>query len=115
MIAVGSEYLRIISWNYVASGLIFVASSTFQAMGNTVPSLVTSAVRITLVAIPAVLLSRTPGFQLVWIWYLSVASVFVQLTLSMLLLRREFRRRLAFAVQPARASTSPEPAEAVSG
>jgi len=115
VIAVGSEYLRIISWNYVASGLIFVASSTFQAMGNTVPSLVTSAVRITLVAIPAVLLSRTPGFQLVWIWYLSVASVFVQLTLSMLLLRREFRRRLAFAVQPARASTSPEPAEAVSG
>jgi putative MATE family efflux protein len=93
----GEEYLRIISWNYVASGLIFVASSMFQAMGNTVPSLIASAVRITLVAIPALLLSRQPEFELRWIWYLSVAAVIVQLTLSMLLLRREFGRRLQFA------------------
>src|SRR6185436_16092698 len=52
VIAVGVEYLRIVSWNYVASGLIFVASSMFQAMGNTMPSLIASAVRILLVAIP---------------------------------------------------------------
>ena len=96
VIAVGEEYLRIISWNYVASGLIFVASSMFQAMGNTVPSLVTSAVRIAMVAIPAFILARAPGFQLHWIWYLSVGSVLVQLTLSMLLLHREFGRRLRF-------------------
>jgi putative MATE family efflux protein len=96
VIAVGDEYLRIISWNYVASGLIFVASSMFQAMGNTVPSLVTSGVRIVVVAIPAITLSRLASFQLNWIWYLSVLSVLVQLTLSMLLLRREFRRRLRF-------------------
>ncbi|MGQ0650365.1 MAG: MATE family efflux transporter [Gemmatimonadaceae bacterium] len=92
----GAEYLRIVSWNYVASGLIFVASSMFQAMGNTVPSLVTSAVRIGIVAIPAVMLSRLPGFQLHQIWYLSVGAVFVQLALSMWLLRREFGRRLRF-------------------
>jgi putative MATE family efflux protein len=49
VIAVGAEYLRIISWNYVPSGLIFVASSMFQAMGNTVPSLVASGVRIALI------------------------------------------------------------------
>jgi putative MATE family efflux protein len=97
VIAVGDEYLRIISWNYVASGLIFVASSMFQAMGNTMPSLMTSAVRILLVAIPSVFLARTPGFQLHWLWYLSVASVFVQMVLSMLLLRREFGRRLAWS------------------
>jgi putative MATE family efflux protein len=96
VIQVGAEYLRIISWNFVASGLIFVASSMFQAMGNTIPSLVTSAVRILLISIPAIALSRTPGFQLNWIWYISVASVFIQLALSMLLLRREFDRRLSF-------------------
>ena len=96
VIAIGVEYLRIISWSYVASGLIFVASSTFQAMGNTIPSLLTSAVRIGLVAIPVVFLARLPGFQLHWIWYLSLASVYVALTVSMLLLRREFRRRLRF-------------------
>ncbi|HEY8175204.1 MAG TPA: MATE family efflux transporter, partial [Gemmatimonadaceae bacterium] len=90
-------YLRIISWNFVAAGLIFVNSSMFQAMGNTLPSLVTSAARIVLVAIPAVALSRVPGFQLRWIWYLSMGSVLVQLALSMWLLNREFSRRLAFA------------------
>jgi hypothetical protein len=39
---VGEEYLRIVSWSYMASGVIFVASSMFQAMGNTIPSLVSS-------------------------------------------------------------------------
>jgi len=97
---VGTTYLRIVSWNFVASGLIFVAGSMFQAMGNTVPSLVSSGARILLVAVPAILLSRTPGFQLVWIWYLSAGAVIVQLAISMLLLRREFTRRLAFPSQP---------------
>ncbi|HJU75385.1 MAG TPA: MATE family efflux transporter [Gemmatimonadaceae bacterium] len=98
VIAVGGDYLRIVSWNYIASGLIFVASSMFQAMGNTIPSLIASAARIALVAIPAFILARLPGFQLNWIWYLSVAAVIVQLTISMLFLRREFSRRLTFAV-----------------
>ena len=100
VLAVGSEYLRIVSWNFVASGLIFVASSMFQAMGNTVPSLVASGTRILIVAVPAIVLSRAPAFQLNWIWYLSVGAVFIQLAISMLLLRREFTRRLAFASQP---------------
>jgi putative MATE family efflux protein len=104
VIAVGEEYLRIISWNYVASGLIFVASSMFQAMGNTIPSLIASAVRIVLIAIPAVALSRLPGFQLHTIWYLSMGAVFVQLALSMFLLRREFGRRLNFAVPHVKAA-----------
>jgi Na+-driven multidrug efflux pump len=95
-ITYGADYLRIVSWNYVASGLIFVTSSMFQAMGNTIPSLISSTVRITLVAIPAVMLSRLPGFQLNWIWYLSVVAVFVQLGISLLLLRHEFARRLRF-------------------
>jgi putative MATE family efflux protein len=94
VISVGEEYLRIISWNLIASGLIFVTSSMFQAMGNTMPSLVTSALRILLVAIPAIVMSRMPGFQLHWIWYLSVGAVLVQLGVSLLLLRREFRKRL---------------------
>jgi putative MATE family efflux protein len=96
VIAVGEEYLRIVSYTFVPSGLLFVASSMFQAMGNTVPSLVSSAVRIILVAIPALILSQQAGFQLHWIWYLSVGAVFVQLTVSTLLLRREFGRRLTF-------------------
>jgi putative MATE family efflux protein len=94
VIAAGTRYLRIISWNFVASGIIFVASSLFQAMGNTMPSLIASAVRITIVVVPGLALARQPGFGLHWIWYLSAAAVWVQLSLSLLLLRREFGRRL---------------------
>lgn len=94
VVAIGEEYLRIVSWNFIASGLIYVSSSMFQAMGNTVPALLASVVRIVIVAIPALALARVAGFQLTWIWYLSVGSVLVQLALSLGLLRREFARRL---------------------
>jgi putative MATE family efflux protein len=96
VIAVGAEYLRIISFNSFASGLIFVSSSMFQALGNTLPALGSSAIRILLLAVPALLLSRLPGFQLRWIWYLSVASVLIQMSLNLMLLQREFRRKLTF-------------------
>jgi putative MATE family efflux protein len=101
VIDMATEYLRIISVNYVASGIIFVASSMFQALGNTIPSLIASAARITLIAVPALVLARLPNFHLNWIWYLSVASTWVQLALALLLLRREFRRRLNFGVAAA--------------
>ena len=42
-VAVGEEYLHVVAFNFVASGVIFVSSSMFQAMGNTMPSLITSA------------------------------------------------------------------------
>jgi putative MATE family efflux protein len=96
VIDVGTEYLKIVSFTFIASGLIFVNSSMFQAMGNTIPSLFTSAVRIVLVTIPAFVLSKASGFQLRWIWYLSLGAVVAQLTLSLWLLRREFAKRLRF-------------------
>lgn len=97
VVAVGAEYLRIVSWNFVASGVIFVCSSTFQAMGNTVPALVSSFVRIALVVPAAFLLARVAGFELSWIWYLTVATVTLQMALSLFLIRLEFRSRLEFA------------------
>jgi hypothetical protein len=46
------------------------------------------------VAAPAYLLSRNPGFELRWIWYLSVTGVYLQLFGNLWLLRREYARRL---------------------
>ena len=94
----GGEYLRIIAWNFVASGVIFVSSSMFQGMGNTLPALGSSSVRVLLFVVPAFLLSRLPGFQLWHLWYLSVASVWAQLGINLLLLRREFARKLGAPV-----------------
>jgi putative MATE family efflux protein len=101
VIVVGEEYLRIVSWNFVASGLVFVCSSMFQALGNTMPSLFASFFRLGIIAIPSMLLARLPGFQLVWIWYLSVLAIFIQLTITMLLLRRELRLKLDTPQAPA--------------
>ncbi|MCU0627517.1 MAG: MATE family efflux transporter [Gemmatimonadaceae bacterium] len=108
VIATGTEYLRIISWNYVASGLIFVASAMFQAMGNTVPSLVASGVRMALVIVPVLVLARRPGFELHVVWYLAVATVYLQLAISLVLLRWQFARRLVFTGE-ARPAAAPAP------
>jgi putative MATE family efflux protein len=96
VIAVGDEYLRIVAWNFVASGVIFVASSMFQAMGNTMPPLATSFGRLIATAVPIVLLAQLAGFQLWWIWYVSVLSLWLHMAANLWLLNREFRRRLAF-------------------
>jgi putative MATE family efflux protein len=107
VVAVGNEYLRIISWNFVASGLIFVCSSMFQAMGNTMPSLIASVSRVVVIAVPALMLARMPGFELRWIWYLSAAAVMLQLAIVLLLLRREFRLRLDSMTAPVIAESAP--------
>jgi putative MATE family efflux protein len=97
VLAVGGEYLSIVAWNFIPSGIVFVSSSMFQALGNTIPPLVSSFLRTSLLVIPAVLMSRAAGFALHWIWYLSVGCVAFHALLNVLLLRREYRRKLAFA------------------
>jgi putative MATE family efflux protein len=96
-VAVGAEYLRVISWNYIATGLIFTCSGMFQALGNAWPSLLSSACRLFTFVLPAVWLSGQPGFTLTQLWRLSVATVTLQALMSTLLLLREFRRRLGAA------------------
>jgi len=93
--AVGVEYLRIVVLNFVASGITFVSSSMFQALGNTIPSLMTSGLRLAITVVPAILLSRLAGFQLTWIWYLSAVAVVLQMAANLILLQREFRLKLA--------------------
>jgi putative MATE family efflux protein len=110
VLAVGGEYLKIVAWNFVPSGIVFVSSSMFQAMGNTIPSLVSSIIRTSLLVIPAYLMSRVNGFALHWIWYLSVAVVAIHMTLNLLLLRREYRRKLTFTAAAPAAAPGPAPA-----
>jgi MATE family, multidrug efflux pump len=94
LISIAAGFLHVISWNFMATGLIFTCSGMFQALGNTMPSVISSATRMLTFAIPAVWLSTRPGFQIRHIWLLSVATVMLQVIVSLLLLRREFRRRL---------------------
>jgi len=103
VIAVGADYLRIISWNFVAQGIIFSCSGMFQALGNTLPPLYSSATRLLTFALPAFWMSTRPGFELRHVWYLSVATVTCQMLLSLWLLMRELRRREQAVAVPATA------------
>jgi putative MATE family efflux protein len=96
VIAFGSDYLRIVAFNFVAAGVVFTSSSIFQGLGNTLPPLFSSATRLILFVLPAVLLSRRAGFEIKYVWFLSVGSQLLQACFNLLLLRWELRRKLNF-------------------
>lgn len=100
----GVEILRITSLNFLAVSLGMSCFGVLSGLGNTVPTLVSSAARIALVVAPTSWLATLPGFRPVWLWEISVAAQFVQVGLNLYFLRREFDRRLgspAIAVAPA--------------
>jgi Na+-driven multidrug efflux pump len=97
---VGALFLQMISWNFVAQGLIFTCSSMFQGLGNTMPSLLSSASRLVTFAIPAIWISTQPGFKIEYVWYLSIASSTLQAVVSVLLLRVELKRKLGLIEAP---------------
>lgn len=99
-------FLRVISLNMVAQGLIFTCSSMFQGLGNTKPVLLSSATRVLTYSLPAIWLSTWPGFRIEHVWYLSIAATTLQAALSVWLLRREFGKRLA---RPHEEKAPPEP------
>jgi len=102
--AVGSEFLQVISWNFLASGVVFTSSAVFQGLGNTMPAVWSSASRIVTFVVPSLMLAAQPHFQLIQLWYTSVASVALQAVFSLWLVRNEFRRRLPDGIR-ARAAT----------
>ena len=97
VIDVGAGFLRIISWNFVATGIVFTCSGMFQAIGNTVPSLVASATRLLTFAIPAIWLSGQSWFELHHLWYTSVATVALQAGFAWWMLSVEMNRKLGDA------------------
>ena len=94
-LAVAEDYLRIVSWSFVASGIVFTCSSMFQGLGDTRPSLLASASRLLTFVLPAIWLTGQPFFSLHNVWLISLISVFAQMGICLLLLRAQFRRKLA--------------------
>ncbi|MDP9008535.1 MAG: MATE family efflux transporter [Pseudomonadota bacterium] len=99
-LAVGTQYLQVISWNFLASGFVFTCSAVFQGLGNTIPAVLSSASRLLSFVLPILWLSAQPHFALIQVWYVSVASVALQAIFSLWLVRREFRLRLPGAAEP---------------
>jgi len=103
VLAISNEYLQIVSWNFVFSGLVMAAGSMFQGMGDTRPSLLASATRTVTFVAPALWMSGQPWFALHHVWLLSVFSVVAQCALALWLLARTFRRKLTPTVAAAAA------------
>jgi putative MATE family efflux protein len=93
--AFGYGFLKVISWNFVAVGIVFTCSGMFQGLGNTWPSLISTATRMLTFAIPGIWMSTRPGFQIEDLWHLSVATMLLQACFSLFLLRMQLRERLA--------------------
>lgn len=75
MLAIGIPALRTISLSFVFAGFCVIASSTFQALGNGVLSMLLSFARQLLVLLPAAyLLSRLGNVNLVW-WSFPIAEI----------------------------------------
>jgi MATE family, multidrug efflux pump len=104
VVDIGSQFLHIISWNFVLSGIIFTCSSMFQALGNTLPSLYSSATRLVTYSVPLIWVSTQPWFRLEHLWFLSVGTVMLQTIVSFTLLQRQMRTRLG-ALTPAPVAT----------
>jgi Na+-driven multidrug efflux pump len=94
VIEVGATFLRIVSLNFIAQGIVFTCSGMFQGLGDTRPALLSSAARLTLFAPLVIMLASQPGFMLRHVWEISVMTVVLQAVLSVVLLRAQFRRRL---------------------
>jgi putative MATE family efflux protein len=94
VVAVGATMLTITSWNFAANGIIFSCSSMFQGLGNTWPTIGSSVIRLFIFIVPVIWLSKQPVFKLEHVWYLSVCSMFLQAIVAVVLVRREFAKRL---------------------
>jgi putative MATE family efflux protein len=105
--AVGATFLRIISWTFLAQGVVFTCSGVFQGLGNTIPAMLSSAVRLAVFVPLAVWLSSQPAFALNEVWWLSVSTVWLQGVVSYVLLRQQFKRRLVDEPRPPAAVVAP--------
>jgi len=94
VLLIAVTFLQIISWNFVPSGLVFTCSGLFQSLGNTIPALLSTLSRLLLFIFPALWLSKQPDFALEQLWYLSMSTVCIQALISLLLLKKEFTKRL---------------------
>jgi putative MATE family efflux protein len=113
--AVGGDFLRIISWTFLAQGVVFTASGMFQGLGNTRPAMLSSAVRLAIFVPLVIWLSLRPNFELRSVWIVSVSTVWVQAVVSYWLLRAEFRRKLDPAPTAAIVQRAPAAATAADG
>lgn len=112
VLQVGGDFLSIVSWNFVAQGIVFSCSGIFQGLGNTKPALLSSFIRLVIFIPVAFAVSRMEGFELHELWYVSMLAVVIQAAVSYWLVQREIRVKTeAHSARPAAAQEVAAPSQ----
>ena len=99
MLAIGIPALRIIATHFLIAGAAIMMSSSFQALGNGVYSMIVSILRQMVALLPAAyLLSLTGNLNMVW-WAFPIAEVVSFLTCCFFM-RKIVREKLNFGSEP---------------
>ena len=94
VIAGGVDYLGILSFNLLAVAIAMSCFGVLSGLGNTMPTLISSAARITIIIAPVSWLTTVPGFRPMWLWEMSLCGTVAQVVLNFYFLRRELDRKL---------------------
>lgn len=94
MLTIGVPALRIISTCFVFAGFSIVCSSVFQALGNSIFSMIMSITRQLAVLLPAAYI-LAHAFGLHAVWYAFPIAEFVSLALSIIMLSHTYKKVIA--------------------
>jgi putative MATE family efflux protein len=87
LVEIGTDALKKISFTYIIVGISIVGSTTFQALGKGIPSLILSILRQIVLLIPiAYIFNELWGLDM--IWYSIPVSEFIAFVVTILWLRR---------------------------
>ncbi|WP_373264912.1 MATE family efflux transporter [Hungatella hathewayi] len=93
MMGIGVPALRIISLSFLFAGYCIVIGSVFQALGNGIYSLITSAARQLVCILPAAWLLASV-FGLHAVWYAFPLAEIISVVLTTLLFRRIYQKKI---------------------
>lgn len=93
MMEIGVPALRIISLSFLFAGYCIVIGSVFQALGNGVYSLITSAARQLVCILPAAYLFASV-FGLHAVWYAFPLAEIISVVLTTILFRRIYQKKI---------------------
>lgn len=93
MLGIGTKALRLISLSFPFAGCCIISCSLFQALGNSVHSLIVSASRQLIILLPiAYYLAISGGLDSVW--YAFLIAEFISFIISLLITKYTFKHKL---------------------
>lgn len=91
---IAATYLKIVSLNFLATGLVFTASGAFQALGDTRPALAGGVLRLAVYAGLMIFLVAQPWSRLEHFWWAAALASALQAVVAVLFLLRQIKTRL---------------------